>query len=110
MKPALIDTDILSLFFRNHSKVVNYFEKYLKKYEKINICIITYYEILSGLKYKDSKKLMQKFLEFIKYNNVILLTINAVNISSDIYKELKRKGKLIEDIDILIAGINSFIK
>jgi predicted nucleic acid-binding protein len=32
MKPALIDTNILSFFFRNHSLVVERFEAYLKEY------------------------------------------------------------------------------
>jgi tRNA(fMet)-specific endonuclease VapC len=50
MKPALIDTKILSFFFRNHSLVVECFQAYLKEHNKINISIITYYEIVSGLK------------------------------------------------------------
>jgi predicted nucleic acid-binding protein len=50
MKPALIDTNILSFFFRNHSLVVERFESYLKVNSQINISIITYYEIVSGLK------------------------------------------------------------
>jgi hypothetical protein len=35
MKPALIDTNILSFFFRNHSLVVERFEAYLRVYSKI---------------------------------------------------------------------------
>ncbi len=56
MKPALIDTDILSFFLRHQKNVYNNFEKYLKEYTSINISILTYYEIMSGLKYKDSQK------------------------------------------------------
>ncbi|WP_017749548.1 hypothetical protein, partial [Scytonema hofmannii] len=48
MKPALVDTNILSLFFRNHPLVVENFDAYIKEYGKINISIITYYEIISG--------------------------------------------------------------
>ena len=36
VKPALIDTDILSLFFRNNPNVVSSFAKYLKRHETIN--------------------------------------------------------------------------
>ncbi|MEW6417363.1 MAG: hypothetical protein AB1480_04495 [Nitrospirota bacterium] len=50
MKPVLVDTDILSMFFRNNSNVVSHFRKYLVHHDKINLSIITYYEILSGLK------------------------------------------------------------
>ena len=56
MKPALIDTNILSFFFRNHSLVIERFQAYLKEYDKINISIITYYEIVSGLKHRDAQK------------------------------------------------------
>ena len=62
MKPALIDTDILSLFFRNDRNVVIYFNNYLNEYDSINFSIISYYEILSGLLYKDAREQLDKFL------------------------------------------------
>ncbi len=54
MNPAIIDTDILSYFFRNDEKVVQNVANYLEEYRKLNISIITYYEIVSGLMYKDA--------------------------------------------------------
>jgi len=84
---------------------VKNFRKYLQKYDKVNISIITYYEILSGLKYKDSKNLIQKFREFVSYNTVLPLTLNSVEISTDIYKNLRKTGEIIDNVDILIAGI-----
>ncbi|MEB3215595.1 MAG: hypothetical protein VKN72_04935 [Nostocales cyanobacterium 94392] len=53
MNPALIDTNIVSLFFRNNPNVVARFHAYLKEYDKLNISIITYYEIVSGLKHRE---------------------------------------------------------
>ena len=103
--PVLIDTDILSMFFRNNRNVVFHFRNYLKQYEKINISIITYYEILSGLKYKDALKQLDLFLEFAKYNNVLSLSKESVVISANLYANLRRTGRLIDDIDILIAGV-----
>ncbi len=49
MKPALVDTNILSLFSRNQPLVVEKFNAYIQEYNKINTSIITYYEIVSGL-------------------------------------------------------------
>ena len=49
MKPTLIDTDILSLFFRNHPVVVNRFAEYAREHRVLNLSIITCYEVLSGL-------------------------------------------------------------
>lgn len=105
MKEVLIDTDILPLFFRNQPIVVRRFKKYLSTYKSINISIITYYEILSGLKYRDAKKQLELFLDFSKYNTILPLTQESIEVSSEIYANLRQKGKIIDDIDILIAGI-----
>jgi tRNA(fMet)-specific endonuclease VapC len=102
---ALIDTDILSLFFRKNEKVLTHFREYLKVYEQINFCIITYYEILSGLKHKDAGKQLDLFQEFVGYSMVLPLTEESVEISADLYANLRKRGQQLDDIDILIAGI-----
>ncbi len=105
MKPVLIDTDILSMFFRKHPKVVTNFERYLEEHEGISLSIITYYEVISGLKYRNAQKQLSSFLDFVEYNNVLPLTIESVTISANSYADLRMRGQLIDDIDILIAGI-----
>jgi len=105
VKPALIDTDIISLFLRNHPQVVLHFEKYLKTYRAINFSIITYYEIMSGLKYKDAKRQLKSFLELTNKSTIVLATETTIDLSAEIYANLRKKGTLIDDIDILIAGI-----
>ncbi len=105
MKPVLVDTDILSMFFRNNHNVVSHFKKYLTHYEKMNLSIITYYEILSGLKHRDALKQLDLFLEFVKHNAILPLTEESTTISSDLYASLRKMGSPIDDIDILIAGI-----
>ena len=105
MKPALIDTDILSLFFRGNTNVVAQFQTYLITYRQINISIITYYEILSGLKHRDAQKQLALFLEFVTQNTVLPLTEQSVTLSADIYANLRLQGIPIDDIDLLIAGV-----
>ncbi|MBN3910854.1 MAG: type II toxin-antitoxin system VapC family toxin [Nostoc sp. NMS1] len=105
MKPALIDTDILSLFFRGNTNVVAQFQNYLITYRQINISIITYYEILSGLKHCDAQKQLALFLEFVAQNTVLPLTEQSVTLSADIYANLRLQGIPIDDIDLLIAGV-----
>jgi tRNA(fMet)-specific endonuclease VapC len=104
MRHSLIDTDILSLFFRNHLKVADGFRSYLARYKTINFSIITYYEIVSGLKHRDADKKMSRFLEFASKNTVLPLTEKSVTISSEIYAELRKEGNPLDDIDLLIAG------
>ncbi|GET43971.1 type II toxin-antitoxin system VapC family toxin [Microseira wollei] len=105
MKPALVDTDILSMFFRGNRTVVSRFEAYFNEHAQINISIVTYYEILSGLKHRDAQKQLTLFLEFAAQNIILPLTEESVTLSADIYATLRRDGTPVDDIDLLIAGV-----
>lgn len=105
VKPVLVDTDILSMFFRNNLNVASHFREYLNQHEKVNLSIITFYEILSGLRFKGALKQLNSFLEFTKNNTILPLTEDSTIISSDLYADLRKTGRLIDDIDLLIAGI-----
>ena len=104
MRQSLIDTDILSLFLRGHPTVVTRFKAYTTEYKQINLSILTYYEIVSGLKHRDARKQLASFLDFATQNNVILLTKESVTKSADLYADLRAKGTPLDDIDLLIAG------
>lgn len=105
MKQSIIDTDILSEFLRGNPKVIAKVDEHLKEFGYISLSIITYYEILNGLLYKDARKQMAKFEEFIELNKVVPLTIRTVKISANIQADLRKKGKQIGHTDTLIAGV-----
>jgi tRNA(fMet)-specific endonuclease VapC len=105
MKPSILDTDILSEFFRGNQKVIAKVDEYLQEYGHINLSIITYYEILNGLLYKDAKKQLKRFEDFVTLNNVIPLTSPMAEKAAKIQAELRKKGKEIGHTDTLIAGI-----
>ena len=102
---ALIDTDILSYYLKGDETVIKNFEIYLETYELIEISIITYYEIISGLQAKNALKQLEVFEDFSNDNLVIPLTENSCKISGEIYSILSHKGEIVDDIDLLIAGI-----
>jgi predicted nucleic acid-binding protein len=77
----------------------------LPEYDAINLSIITYYEILNGLLYKDAKKQIQKFTDFVSLNKILPLTISATKQAAEIFAELKKTGQPIGHTDCLIAGI-----
>jgi tRNA(fMet)-specific endonuclease VapC len=64
VKLTLIDTDILSMFLRGDRSVVAQFAAYLSEHNSITFSIITYYEVLSGLKHCDAQRRLDQFLEF----------------------------------------------
>jgi predicted nucleic acid-binding protein len=105
MKPSLLDTDILSEFLRGNSKVTSKVTEHLEEYGLINFSIITYYEILNGLLYKDAKKQLKKFTEFVELNKVFPMTMRTAKTAAEIYADLRKKGREIGHTDTLIAGI-----
>ncbi len=105
MSNYLIDTDIFSMYMRNNSTVVDNFSRYFGNIYKPTISILTYYEILSGLTYRDSKKQLSIFIEIIEYCRILELNPESIKYSATIYANLRKSGVIIDDVDILIAGI-----
>ena len=112
MKKAIIDTDILSMFLRGDKKVESRVAEYLSYHANLSISILTYYEILSGLRYKNAHKKLEIFLGLCESLSIIPLTIESSNKSAEIYASLRKGSEMIDDMDILIAGIcleNKFV-
>jgi len=105
MKPSMLDTDILSEFLRGNQKVISSVSNYLKEYGYINLSVITYYEIVNGLLYKDARNQLDKFESFILLNKVIPLTLKSANAAATIQSDMRKKGTEIGHTDTLIAGI-----
>lgn len=78
---------------------------YLQENDKLSFSLITYYEIMSGLKHRDAHQQLTKFLKFSELSQIIPLTEQSVKISAEIYAELRKKGTPVDDIDLLIAGV-----
>jgi predicted nucleic acid-binding protein len=96
---------VLSEFFRGNAKVIKKLDEHLQEFGFISLSIITYYEILNGLLYKDAKKQLSLFEEFVALNKVVPLTILTVKISAKIQAELRKIGSEIGHTDTLIAGV-----
>ena len=105
MNESLIDTDILSYFLKGDKKVLKNFENYISNFSSINISIITHFEIVSGLQYRKAAKQLSQFEKFANSCIILPLTKESSHLSSFLYAYLRTNGKLIDDIDLLIAGI-----
>lgn len=105
MNLALVDTDILSYFFKGDKTVAENFSVYLDLHARVNISIITYYEILSGLEFRKATKQMKSFQNFLPCCNVLPVTETSSEISAKLYSAHRKQGIVIDDIDLLIAGI-----
>jgi len=112
MKEILIDTDILSYYLSGNSNVVKKILDYLKHYPVLNLSSITYYEILSGLEYKNANRQIADFEKMLSKCKINHVDIKSIKLSAKEYGRLRRKGIIIGNSDLLIAGIalsNGFI-
>ena len=105
MTESIIDTDILSFYFKGDIKIIDQFNNDLKEFDQINISIITYYEILAGLKFKKAQK------KFKSLKNLLPTTISFICRKSPLKDQeafmhtLSKIGITIGTSDLLIAGI-----
>ena len=104
MNPALIDTDTISYYFRGDVNVTAKLNAYLDKQDSVFLSVVTYYEILNGLYYKDAKKQLAAFERFVELNHIIPLTTSIAQRSAKIYAELRSLGLTIGHNDVIIAG------
>ncbi len=105
MKESLSDTHILSYFLKGDKAVEEKVKIYLNLHGRITISNLTYYEILSGLEYKEAYKQIQKFEQFMQKCTILNLTFTSLKISAKTFGDLKRKGITIGTADLLITGI-----
>lgn len=101
---VLIDTDILSLYFKQDVSVSRRVELYLAQHQQLSFSIITRFEILRGLNVRGASKQLRAFDSFCEMNEVIGLNDEIVVRAAGIYADLFKNGKPIGDADILIAA------
>jgi predicted nucleic acid-binding protein len=104
MKRCTLDTNIITAFLKNDLRVVQRVSDCLELFEKLTINIISYYEILRGLKDLGNEEKLKWFEGFIQENELVSIRKDTVEKAAEIYVYLKKEGNLIEDADILMAS------
>ena len=99
-----LDTNIISYLIRGDKKVTTRWIDERRQGNKSIIPIIAYYEIKRGFLAINAKKRLKDFEELCSVLGVISFSHDDANIASHIYAELKNKGRMSEDSDILIAA------
>ncbi|WP_375417931.1 type II toxin-antitoxin system VapC family toxin [uncultured Hymenobacter sp.] len=105
MKPTLLDTDTLTYFMKGHPLVVARAISYIEQNKELNINLLTQYEAMHGLLYKDARAQLPRLEELLSRYRVLPLTNESVRLSATIYADLKRQGQPLMHTDVLIAGI-----
>ncbi len=102
MRKYLLDPNIISYYLKG---IENLKEKIASNIDSLSISIISYYEIVSGLQSIDANNRITEFEKFCELIDTINLDKPSILASCKIYAFLEKSGQLIDDIDILIAGI-----
>jgi tRNA(fMet)-specific endonuclease VapC len=78
---------------------------YIVRYGQLAFTELTWYEVIRGYRAIDAKKQLAAFEEFCRYCLILALDRKALDIAADIYVDLRQRGELIGEVDILISGI-----
>ncbi len=88
----LIDTDTLSYAIKGNNDVIAKLDVAFREYGYVNFSILTYYEALNGLLYKDAQKQLGKLRKLIELNGVLPLTLKEAGKAAEIFAELRQNG------------------
>ena len=98
----LLDTDICSYIIRNQREVADDFIK--RQDDDICISVITYAELLYGVKNSGSNKIETEVKRFLSLVRVLDWSEAAARHYADIKHFLKKNGSPIGNMDMLIAA------
>jgi predicted nucleic acid-binding protein len=97
---VIFDTNLLIDALRGEKKAIDSIESYRDK-ESAAITVLNKYELLRGRKFLEQHTI-DKLIDNL---NLYGLENGGIEASVEIYRALKTKGRLIDELDIIIAGI-----
>jgi predicted nucleic acid-binding protein len=106
---AALDTDILVALLKGNPNAVKKIESLQEDGHQISTTMITAYELAKGA-YLSSRadENLVKVDETLSSMRILDLSFGAADQAAKIYKEVRDKGKMIGEFDILIAAIVKF--
>jgi predicted nucleic acid-binding protein len=95
----VLDTSFLIDFFKGKNMPLDYINS------DVTTTVITFHEIISGVKHKKAKNEEKFFRRFFSDIKVLDFDLKAAEKSSEIMASLLKIGKVVNTLDVLIAGI-----
>ncbi len=97
----VLDTSVLIDYFKGKNKSFDI----VVDSDDIVTTVITYHEILSGIKHRKAKKESTFYKRFFSDIRILDFDLRAAEESSEIMARLLSQGKIVNTLDVLIAGI-----
>ncbi len=73
----------------------------MRQHRQLSISIISQYEVLHGLYYRDARRQLAGFEQLLAIHQVLPLTTESVELSARVFAQLRHTGHT----DTLIAGV-----
>ena len=105
MQETLLDTDTLTLFHKHHPLVQHQAARHVRQFGHLLLSEFSYYEYTRGLKAVNATAQLPRFEQFCQAHRIVSFSHDAAVIAADIWADLKQRGLLIGEVDILIASI-----
>ena len=103
---TILDTDIIVALLKGTPGAIQKITLIEEKGETISTTIVTVYELLKGAYLsRRCEENLAKVTDAISNMQILDLTFNACQEAAKIYKDLKNKGTMVGEFDILIAAI-----
>ena len=103
---TILGTGIIVALLKGAPQAIQKITLIEEKGEPISTTIVTVYELLNGVylsrRFEDNLAIVTDALSNMQ---ILDLTFNACQEAAKIYKELKNKGTMVGEFDILIAAI-----
>ena len=97
----VLDTSFLIDYFRG----IEVTRDLVDPAEDVAVTVITYHEVLTGLKRKKNKREEKFFRKFFSEVRILPFDVRAAEESSSVAAKLMAVGKAVNTLDLLIAGI-----
>jgi predicted nucleic acid-binding protein len=95
----IFDTNILIDYLRGEKRASEILHEYR---DRVAITVITGYELIKGYRTKKEETALDMLLSRVRTYHT---DDRSMRVAGELYRELKDKGKLINEADVLIAGI-----
>ena len=103
MPTYCLETSFLVDFLRGKELAINKYEEI--KGRKLETTSIVAWEVLRGPKLVGRVKEYEKAVRLLSRLKVVPFTLTSARIASEIEQDLRKKGKKINPIDVLIAAV-----
>ena len=103
---AILDTDILSEYFKGHNvSVAGRAATYAKDHGIFTFTSVTVYEIVYGLELKGASSQLKKVMDWLKQNEEITPLEADYRAAATIRATARKQGYVVELPDCLIAAV-----